>query len=82
MKNLFYLILGIVLVTLVSATTVSIMTVKPAKPISTTCFTGYGEGVKSQILNYASQGYILKQIEANGHTQAQFTYYVVVMEKY
>jgi hypothetical protein len=32
MKNLFYFLLGVMFVALISATTVSIMTVQPAKP--------------------------------------------------
>ena len=35
MKNLFYFIAGVFFITIISATTVSVMTVKPAVPKST-----------------------------------------------
>jgi hypothetical protein len=73
--------LGIVIVILTSATTVSVMTVKPAKPKGTIVFTiDYGQrSVKEAINNYIRQGYIVKSVA--GTSRYEDTW-IVVMEKY
>ncbi len=84
MKNVTYFLLGIALVVLTSATTVSIMTVKPAKPKSVVAITGNTNKVSQKILEYSRKGYIFK---FGTQSQAQYTGYgntncLVVMEKY
>lgn len=63
----------------ISATTVSVMTVKPAQPknILVKQFK-YVESSQQYILNGYSKGYILKHIYINGHSSDV----LVVMEKY
>jgi len=75
MKNLFYFVLGLCLVILTSATTASVMTVKPAIPKSTVCFRFSNI---NELKPYIQQGYIVKIISkgdewSTGH---------VIMEKY
>ena len=82
MKNLFYFIAGVLFITLISATTVSIMTVKPALPKSTIVFSDdYREDeFIGKIKTYIKQGYIVKSISGSGK---QYTdTWIVVMEKY
>ena len=85
MKNTFYFMLGIALVILTSATTASVMTVKPAKPIKVL--------VKAMILQHDSEeaaeyikekirsGYILKLVSVANDGQYMSSW-IVVMEKY
>jgi hypothetical protein len=85
MKQIFYFILGIALVVLTSATTVSIMTVRPAQPkqfmvknfINETDCEQVGIYIKQQI----KKGWILKEVEGANYGQYSSTW-VVVMEKY
>lgn len=81
MKNVFYLILGIALVILTSATTVSVMTVKPAKPKATIVLdSNLGQSnIKELIYHYIKEGYIVKSIAGTPHYGH---YWIVVMEKY
>lgn len=81
MKNILSFLLGVALLVLLSATiqTSNLLTVKPATPKSSVCFTYYGnkEG-KDLILKYNKLGYITKLVtERDG-----FGYSLVVMEKY
>lgn len=81
MKKAFYFMLGIAIVILTSATTVSVMTVKPAKPKETIIFTTDSgtESVKEAIGNYVRKGYIVKSVAGT----SQYGYnWIVVMEKY
>ena len=81
MKQVFYFILGICLVVLTSATTDSLMTVKPSNPKEVLVLTtdaGMGS-IKRKIYHYVKSGYIVKSIEGTsqyGHS------WIVVMEKY
>lgn len=75
MKNAFYFIAGILFVTLISATTVSVMTVRPVKPKYTVYLEHAG---KETVDKYLKQGYIIK-IVAKGD---EFYYATVVLEKY
>ena len=83
MKNLFYVLLGIALIVLTSATTVSVMTVKPAVPKSIfTCeFYDYSQA-KSAILKYSKSGYVLKSMVTNGSEYTSYYHGFIVMEKY
>ena len=82
MKNLFYFIAGVLFVTLISATTVSIMTVKPAKPTSTICFTTNYQSVSSKIISYSKGGYSVKFISGITDRYEGQNFVTVVMEKY
>lgn len=69
----------------ISATTTSIMTIKPAKPISTVCFYSSPSRSSQKILDYARQGYILKalSISTSGSSNAHGNEIaLIVMEKY
>ena len=79
MKNAFYFILGVCLIVLTSATTVSVMKVEPAKPKSVICFYEYQElHVAEKIREYASRGYIVKSCNSAGSSRR----WIVIMEKY
>jgi len=85
MKNAFYFILGIALVVLTSAATVSVMTVKPAPPKLYT-ITHFDAEIDSEIVaNYISQqmkkGWILKEVEG-ANKGIDHSTWIVVMEKY
>jgi len=82
MKNLFYFINGVLFITLISATTVPIMTVKPVTPKTTVVFSDdYTEDeFMDKIKTYVKKGYIVKSIAGSGR---QYTdTWIVVMEKY
>ena len=85
MKNITNIILGILLVALISATTANIMTVKPAKPRYTQIkyFTNEydAENVAYYIETKIERGWILKEVEAANYSQSRSTW-IVVMEKY
>lgn len=83
MKKLLYITLGITLVFITSATTVNIMTVKPANPkyISVKEFTSSEHREQGKYINkMLKEGWILKsQVLAGGDS---YYYGIVVMEKY
>ena len=82
MKNAFYFIAGVLFITLISATTVSIITVKPSLPKATIIFSNdYREDeFIDKIKTYVKQGYVVKSIAGAGK---QYTdTWIVVMEKY
>jgi len=85
MKNLFYFTLGIILITLVSATTVSIMTVKPSTPKTFIVKYFYSESdagnVSKFIMGKMKEGWILKQVSGTNDGEYYSTW-IVVMEKY
>ena len=85
MKKAFYFILGIALVILTSATTVSVMTVKPAQPKQFMVKNFISELDCEQVGIYIKQqmkkGWILKEVEGANHGNYASTW-VVVMEKY
>lgn len=85
MKQAFYFILGITLVILTSATTVSVMTVKPSKPkltlVKSFWLESDSEQVAEYIKNQIKNGYILKSVAGANDGQYNSTW-IVVMEKY
>ena len=80
MKNTIYLVFFIIGMILTSATTATIMTVKPAAPksIITFCYED-PKDIQININKYVKNGYIIKIIAANGDYHKK---YFVVMEKY
>lgn len=82
MKNLFYFVLGLCLVILTSATTVSVMTVKPATP--KVVVTYYGDNPKEFISKYSKMGYIFKHSSQSqgSNSTSYWVHCLVVMEKY
>jgi len=79
MKNLIYFIAGVLFITLISATTVSIMTVKPQTPKSTLVFMVNSHKAPELIKGYIKQGYIVKALSISDYADFQA---LVVMEKY
>jgi hypothetical protein len=84
MKNAFYFVLGIALIVLTSATTVSVMTVKPATPKLVMTYVGDINHCSEQIRVYSQKGYTVKFMT---QSQGQYSGYdetrcIVVMEKY
>ena len=82
MKNLFYFISGVLFITLISATTVSIMTVKPALPKATIVFSNDDteQEFVDEIKTYIKQGYVVKSMAGSGRKYTDT--WIVVMEKY
>ena len=78
MKNtLLGFFLAVILIIGTASTTISIMTVKPASPVSTVCFrTNYTSDMPPLILKYTSKGYIVKSLATSNYAT------IVVMEKY
>jgi hypothetical protein len=84
MKNAFYFTLGIALIVLTSATTVSVMTVKPATPkyfvVKEFTDADYNDVQAKYIRKMIKKGWVLKSQSLAGK---QHTIYgIVVMEKY
>ena len=81
MKNTTYFIAGILFTALISATTVSVMTVKPDKPkLTVVIITDYGTSeLRSKINNYIRQGYIVKSVAGTSQHAGSW---VAVLEKY
>lgn len=79
-------LLGLLLViVLVSSTTIqtNFFTVKPATPVSTVCFTGTPEDLKSKVLTYAKLGYIVKTgLPTSQGSNGRYADGLIVMEKY
>lgn len=78
MKNLFYFVLGLCLVILTSATTVSVMTIKPAIPKQVIVKALYKRDFTDFTYKYVKLGFKI-------HTVTSINEYddlVVVMEKY
>lgn len=81
MKNVFYFILGVCLIILTSATTASVMTVKPAKPKSVVIFST-SDGmydIQDFIKKKSKLGYVVKSVA--GTSQYGMSW-MIVMEKY
>lgn len=85
MKNAFYVLLGIALIILTSATTVSVMTVKPAKPKYFICKFFNNQSDAEEVNNFVKtqmkKGWVLKEIEGANDTKT-FSTWIVIMEKY
>lgn len=85
MKNLFYFIAGVLFITLISATTVSIMTVKPATPKATIvkdfrAVYGLEQEMRTFILSKVKEGYIVKSVSMMD--DETFSKGIIVLEKY
>jgi len=85
MKNIFYILLGVALVILTSATTVSVMTIKPAQPkvfiVKSFTYETNSGNVARYIKDQMKKGWILKEVEGANDGEFASTW-VVVMEKY
>ena len=85
MKNLFYFIVGVIFITLISATTVSVMTVKPQTPklfiVQNFSFQNNSEPVSRFIQEKLKQGWILKQVSGSNDGRYR-SCWIVVLEKY
>lgn len=77
-NNITLFLLGIFLVILTSATTVSIMTVKPAIPKVLLISNVRVKYLNSFIIENTKKGYVLKNAFPNENN----IWYVVIMEKY
>ena len=77
--------LGITLIMLTSATTASIMTVKPLKPkltlVKSFLLESDSEQVAEYIKNQIKNGYILKSVEG-ANDGRYYSTWIVIMEKY
>ena len=80
MKNLFYFILGVIFITLISATTVNIMTVKIQKPKYTVVDMVRNYEVEDYIKNYIKKGYVVKSCSITADRSGGST--LVIMEYY
>ena len=85
MKKAFYFILGVSLIVLTSATTVSVMTVKPLTPKSTIvkpirAMFGIENDIADYVKSMVKKGYIVKSIAIID--DENWSKGVVVMEKY
>ena len=85
MKNLFYFIAGVFFVTLISATTVSVMTVKPQTPKSTIvkpirAMFGIEDDIATYVKQKIKEGYVVKSIAIID--DESWSKGVIVMEKY
>jgi len=85
MKNLFYFIAGVLFITLISATTVSIMAVKPVNPKSTIvkdfrAMYGLEQEMRTFILSKVKEGYVVKSVSMMD--DETFSKGIVVLEKY
>ena len=85
MKNLFYFIAGVLFITLISATTVSVMTVKPQTPKSTIvkpirAMFGIENDIADYVKSMVKQGYVVKSIAIID--DESWSKGVIVMEKY
>ena len=78
MKNTIYLILFIIGMILTSATTVSVMTIRPDKPKSIVVDAIHRTDVQIFTYKYFKKGYIIKIVTAPNESGNC----VVVMEKY
>lgn len=85
MKNIFYFLLGLLLVVLTSATTVSVMTVKPETPkhyiIKSFPNEVGSDDVADFIKSNVTKGWILKSVSAANYGTMN-SCWVVVLEKY
>ena len=79
MKSLFYFMLGLCLIILTSATTVSVMTIKPATPKVIITVETRSENVQFYVDKYHKLGYVVKDF----YPGAYYDYDgLLVLEKY
>jgi hypothetical protein len=77
MKNTIYFIAGILFTALISAGTISVMTVKPATPRHTIVVSGWTTyEINYNMKPYIQKGYVVKNLAVGDGFR------VVVMEKY
>jgi len=82
-SNIAFFLLGIFLVILTSATTVSIMTVKPATPKNVLCFIGNPVELQNRILTWTQKGFIVKTgLTTSQGSSGRYEVGLIVMEKY
>jgi hypothetical protein len=77
MKNLFYIIIGIISVTMISATTASVMTIKPAKPTSVAVVNVDNIDIPKTVSKYVKEGYKVHSVTNINNYRA-----TIIMEKY
>ena len=85
MKNLFYFIAGVFFVTLISASTISVMTVKPQTPKLTIvkpirAMFGIENDIADYVKSMVKQGYVVKSIAIID--DESWSKGVIVVEKY
>ena len=85
MKNLFFFIAGVFFVTLISAGTISVMTVKPQTPKLTIvkpirAMFGIEDDIADYVKSMVKQGYVVKSIAIID--DESWSKGVIVMEKY
>lgn len=83
-QNLLFFALGLLLTIAMSSTTISMMTIKPAKPTAVVAFYGDASDTQSKILKYTREGYIVKSVasSAGASNSTNFRTVFVVMERY
>lgn len=83
MKEIIKYLLALTLIVFVSATTVQVMTVKPAVP-NTVFIKNYDtlRECKEEVLKLSNKGYILKSIDPIPESRYNTGGYVLIMEKY
>lgn len=84
-QNLLFFALGLLLTIAISSTTISMMTIKPAKPTAVVAFYGDADVTQSKILKYTREGYIVKSLSMASSGSSVITGYrtvFVVMERY
>lgn len=81
MKQITYFIAGILFIALISATTISVMTVKPATPKGVVVLTSDSgiSDIELSIKEYVKKGYIVKSVA--GTSQYGMSW-IAIMEKY
>lgn len=80
MKNVLFFLLGLILMVGVSATTVSVMTIKPATPVTTVAFTESSTEAPAKILNYSNKGFVV--VDMAGVGSGSYRQVTVVMARY
>lgn len=85
MKNVLYFLAGVMFIMLVSATTVSVMTVKPQMPKETLVKAfrdrlNIEENVSKFIISKAHEGYIVKTVTMTDDGYQQRA--IIILEKY
>jgi len=78
MRNAVYFIAGILFTVLISAGTISVMTIKPATPKVVFALSCSPEIANGYVNNYVSKGYVFKSFSGSD----KYGYGLLVMEKY
>lgn len=80
MKQIFVFLAGIVFVSLISAGTATVMTVKLQQPKSVVVKRVDAQRVSQYVIDYTKQGYIVKSCSISG-TEA-YGWSILIFEKY